>query len=186
MGILNHIIQSRMLPAFDAGQNLALSDWIATEFVGDQHLRNMLTADQVLAEEPDSSLLIATWMDHDLKHLSIWIDGTIKVLRFPVNLNEDLVDMALVTCGWTLTANPSSILMTKLETPAPDGFITGDNSTLIQDGFYIAIAQVEIVVKSDGIRYVSHGKRCRLYVGWWCVLVIPIVSIRLLILQRHD
>ena len=151
MGVLNHIVETLVLAMFDTGQEAAFCRGITAQLVGDQDTGHILTADQQLTQEADRRLLIAMPVHHNLKHLAMLVDRAVQILRFPVDLDEDLINVPLVTCLWAMPTDASCIGMAELETPIPDRFVADRDPTLGQNGFYIAVTQVEIEVEPDGM-----------------------------------
>ena len=149
MGILNRIVEALVLAMIGTGQDTVFCRGVTAQLVGDQDAGHILTTDQQLTEEADRGLLIAAGVHHNLKNMAVLIDSAVQILRFPVDLDEDLIDVPLVPRLWTVPANAPGIGMAELETPIPDRFIADKDATLGQDGFHIAVTQRKAKIEPD-------------------------------------
>ena len=151
MRILNHMVEALVLAMIDTGQAAAFCRWVTAQLVGDQYAGHLLAADQQFTEEADCSLLITARVYHHLKDRAVLVDGALPILRFAVELDENLVHRPSVSWSGTMSAVLAGIGMTKLQTPIADRFLADDDPTFGQDRFHIAVTQVEIEVKPDGM-----------------------------------
>ena len=113
MRVLRSIVQTLVVPMFDAWNQFLLSGPIASEFVGDDDSGGETSRFQQFAEEFLRRAFIAMTLHQDVEDLTVGIHRSPEVIRLPLNGDHNLVKMPLVSrLGATATnlINVSSML----------------------------------------------------------------------------
>jgi hypothetical protein len=76
---------------FNTRQDLAFGSTIGSEFVGHNHSGHVAQTLQQLAKEPRGSLLVTAALDQHIKHFSVLIDRSPKVVQFASDADEDFI-----------------------------------------------------------------------------------------------
>jgi hypothetical protein len=113
---------------------------------------------QELSEEPSRRLLVATFLDKNVNHLTVLINCAPKVLESTADLHEDLVQMPNVTDSPIAPAKPSGIFSTELATPLANGFVGHENPSLSQEIFDVAQAEREAMIEPHRVADDLRGK----------------------------
>jgi hypothetical protein len=97
MRILGAIVQVVALPVLDIRQKLALGHAVALQLVGDENARYVLQLLQETLEEALRCPGAAAGLYQNVKHGAVLIDGAPEIMLFPVDPNEDFVQVPFVT-----------------------------------------------------------------------------------------
>ena len=97
MRVLSAIVEVAALSVLNVWQHLAFRCAVAPQLVGHDHTRHILQAAKQPFEEPLCRLRISTTLYKDVEHDAILVHRAPEVLKLPLDPDEDLVQMPLVT-----------------------------------------------------------------------------------------
>jgi hypothetical protein len=95
----------------DRRQHASVGRRVAAHLVRDQTPWRPALPFQQLAEEALGRTPIAPWLDEDVDHVAVLVDGPPEILLAPVDVHEQFVQVprvAQVSCAWRI-ANSLSI-----------------------------------------------------------------------------
>jgi hypothetical protein len=90
------LFSTRVLPMFHARQDLTFGGTITSEFIGNNHSRNVLQPFQQFPEKSLGGLCVASALDQDIKHVAMLIHRTPQIVLLPIDLEKNLVQMPFV------------------------------------------------------------------------------------------
>jgi len=131
---------------FNTGHHLNSCRAIATELVRDDYSWHVLQPLQKLAKELLSSLLIATALRQNIKHIPILINCSPKIMSLSVYSDEYLIEMPLISSSRTPSAQMICESLAELLAPLSDSFIGENNASLCHKQFDISVAEREAKV----------------------------------------
>jgi hypothetical protein len=97
MRVLRPIVEAFVLAMLDTGQQLLFRCARAPQLIRNQHPRHLLTALEQLAEELLGGLLVPPTLHQNIQHVPVLINGAPQLVLFPIDGEEDLSEMPLVT-----------------------------------------------------------------------------------------
>jgi hypothetical protein len=151
MRVLTSVIEITTLTVFDPGQYLPLGRAVALQLIGDNNAWHVLEPFEQLAKELLGGVLIAPALDQAIEDMVVLIDGSPEVMALTINCEKHLIQVPFV--AWLRASVPQlvSVVLPKLQTPLPDGFMSDVDTALEHDLLHIAIAQGEAVVEPDAM-----------------------------------
>jgi len=123
--ILRSIVQTLVLPVFNAWDQRFFSRPIASQFVGDNDSGGKTRQFQQFAEEFLRRSLVAMRLHEDIEDLTVCIHGPPQVILLTFNRDHDLVQMPLVGRLGTTTTNLMGVGLSKfLHRLRMDSYVT--------------------------------------------------------------
>ena len=124
---------------------------VAPELVGHQPPRFLpLTLEQP-SEEALCGAPISTWLDEDVDHIAVLVDGTPEILTLALDGDEELVQVPRVTQPPFPPLQTAGIAGTELPTPVADALVGNGDSALRQKVLDVSEDQTEPVIQPDGV-----------------------------------
>jgi hypothetical protein len=158
MRVFRAVIQIPALPVFDLGKQLALCYNIASQFVGDDHTRNILKAFQQPAKEPFGRVAVSPSLNKDVEHYAFLIHSTPKIVLYSVDSDEHLVHVPFVSGAWPSASKVAREGLPKLLAPLTDRLIGDDDATFSHEQLNIPQAEAENVIQPDSMTDDLGGK----------------------------
>jgi hypothetical protein len=90
------IVQPFVLLMFHPWRYLAFGSSITSEFISNDHTRNVLQLFEQLAEKAFGSLFVPSALHQDVQHVAILIYSPPEIVRFPVDLQIDFIQVPFV------------------------------------------------------------------------------------------
>src|SRR5262245_23561726 len=149
MRILTAVVEIATLPVFHAGQDLALRGAVALELVRNDYTRHVLQALEQLAKKLLRRLLIPPALHEDVKHVIVLVDSAPEVMALPVDGQEHLVQVPLVTWLGASALQLIRVRLPKLQTPLADGLVGHVDAALEQELLHVTVAQREAIIEPD-------------------------------------
>ena len=115
---------------------------------------------QALEELPEELLrgpLVAPALDQDIEHVVVLIDGAPQVMTLPVDRQKHLVQVPFVAWLGAPTLQLIGVVLPKLQTPLPDGFMRDVDPACKEQLLYIAVTQREAVGEPNPMAMISPG-----------------------------
>lgn len=140
MRVFGSVIQSLVLPVFDTRKDLAPGRAVAGQFIRDDHARDVLAAFQQLAEKFLRRVLVPPALHENIEDTAVLVNRPPQRGGLPIDRQEHLVQVPLVSRSETPTAEFIRILLTKLQRPPPDGFVAQHNTACGHEFFNITKA----------------------------------------------
>ena len=97
VGVLGSVVSVATLTVFHTWQHLPFRGPIAAKLVGDEHAWDVPTAPHKLPEELLGSTLVPAALHEDIQYVTFLIDCPPQVVPLPVDPQEHLVKVPLVT-----------------------------------------------------------------------------------------
>jgi len=94
---------------------------------------------------------IAPWLNEDVDHVTVLVDGPPQILQATVDVHEQFVQVPRVAQGSLPLPQDTSVRRTELLTPLPNRLVGHSDAPLSEEIFGIAEAQTETVVQPDGM-----------------------------------
>ncbi len=113
-------------------KQLAPRHAVALKFIGHDHARHVIQALQQPSEKPFGRLAISPWLNEDVEHDAVLIDGTPQIMLHALDPDEHLIDVPLVPGSWSAAADAFCEGLAKLRAPPSNRLIGDDNTTLSQ------------------------------------------------------
>ena len=120
------------------GKQFALSDAVASQFVSDDHSRQVLQALQQSPEEALGSIGVAPVLNKDVEHNTVLIHGTPEIVLHALDPDEHLVKVPLVPWLRPAAAQAVGKALAEFPAPSPHRLIGDDNTSLSQKQLDIA------------------------------------------------
>jgi hypothetical protein len=124
---------------------------VAAKLVRDQTPWHAALPFQQLPEEACGRPAIAPWLEEDVDHVAVLIDGPPQILLAPLDVHEEFVQMPGVAQASLPTPEDTSVCGTEGETPLPNRLIGHGDAPLGEEIFGISEAQTEPVVQPDRV-----------------------------------
>ncbi len=105
------------------GHHPAARRSVAPELVGDQPPGLAALCLQQPVEEALCGPAIATWLDEDVDHIAVLVDGTPEIVPLTPDGDEELVQVPRVAQSTLSPLEPAGVLGAELPTPLPDGLV---------------------------------------------------------------
>jgi hypothetical protein len=159
-----------MLSVLHTWQHLLFCRAIAGQLIGDQHLRDVLTALEQLAKELLGSLFVASALEEDIEHIPMLINCAPQIVQFAVDFKKHLVEVPFITGLGTSTTELVGILLAKLLASLADGLVGHYDASGGHQLFDITIAEREAEVQPSRVRDDLGRKSIALIAGrgWYC------------------
>jgi hypothetical protein len=151
MRVFRPIVQTFVLTMLDTGQHLLLRCALAPQLIRDQHTRDVLTALEQLSEELLGGLLVPATLHQYIQHVPVLINSPPQIVLFPVDGEEDLIEMPRITGLCPPPAQLVRVVLAKCAAPLPDRLIREDDPARCQQFFYVAIAEGESILEPHGL-----------------------------------
>ena len=165
--ILGAIVEVAALPMLDIGQQVALRDPIAPEFVGDDHPRRILQALQQTLEEPLGGFRIPPVLHKDIENHAALIHGTPQVMLNALDPDEHLIEVPLVSRPRPTASQTMGKALAKFPTPAPHRLIGHNDAPFSQEQFHVAQTEAEHVIQPHSVADDLRGKAVAvMWVRW--------------------
>jgi hypothetical protein len=151
MRIFRSIVEPFVLPMLHARQDFMFCRSIALQFIGNDHARDVLLLFEKLAEKSLRSLLVASALNQDIKHIPILVDSSPEIMGFSIDFEKDFIQVPFVA---TTRASPSQFVgvrLPKLQAPLPHCFIGYDDPSLCQQFFDITKTERKAKIQPDGV-----------------------------------
>ncbi|MDQ1013572.1 hypothetical protein QFZ43_000121 [Streptomyces afghaniensis] len=105
MAVLGPVVEVLRLTVLDAGHDFSVGGAVGAEPVGDDHPRHRVRLLHQAAEEAPGRGLVPAVLHEDVQDVAVLVDGPPQVLRFSIDLDEDLVQVPFVCdvpvwCQW--------------------------------------------------------------------------------------
>ncbi len=99
---------------------------VACQLVRDEYARHILAALEELAEELFGSTLVPATLHQYVQHVALLVFSPPQVVRLPVDLEEDFVQMPLIPWSGPTMTQLVGVGLPELQAPLADRFV-GDN-----------------------------------------------------------
>ena len=106
---------------------------------------------QQLTKEALGSTLVPTLLDKDIQHLAILIDRAPQIVALSVHRDKHFVEMPRVPRSPLAMPQLPRKLLPKFPTPLADRLVADGDPTLGPELFDLPEAEVEAMIKPDGI-----------------------------------
>ena len=136
---------------FDPGCKFTVCHAIASQFVGHDYSRHILETFQQPPKESLRCPAIPSCLNEDVQYDAVLIHGTPKIMLHPLDPDEHLIQMPLVTGSRTTTAQAFGKTLAKFLAPAPNGLMGDDDATLRQQELNISKAEAEDMIQPDSV-----------------------------------
>ncbi|MDQ0904508.1 hypothetical protein QFZ22_000493 [Streptomyces canus] len=114
MAVLGPVVEVLRLAVLDGGHDLAVGRFVGAELVADDHPRHRTGPLHQPAEETPGRGLVPPVLHQDV---AVLVDGPPQILLFPVDLDEDLIQVPLVPRPRLPTAQRIGVGLPELATP---------------------------------------------------------------------
>jgi len=104
-------------------KQLALSHTVASQFIGHDHARHILKAFKQSSEESFGRSGMPSWLNEDVEHDAVLINGAPQIVLHPSNPDEHLVHVPLVPRPWPAPPHAVREGLAKLLAPPTDRLI---------------------------------------------------------------
>ncbi len=147
VGVFGPVVQVAALAVFHTGQYLPLGSAVTGELVGDEHAWDIRAALEQLAEELLGGTLVPAVLDQDVEDMAILVDGAPEVMALPIDLEENLVEMPLISWSSTTAAELIRVRLAEFATPLPHRFVGHDDPTGEEELFDLSETEREAMVE---------------------------------------
>jgi hypothetical protein len=151
MRVLGPIIQIAALPMLNLGKQLALSDAIAAQLVGHDDARLILQTLQQSLEKALCGIGVTAWLNQDVEHNPILVDGAPEVVLNTLDPDENLIQVPFIAWPRPPVAHAIGERRGKILAPAPDCLVGDNDAALSQNKLNIPQTEAEDVVQPDGV-----------------------------------
>jgi hypothetical protein len=146
MRVFRAIVQVPALSMFDLGKQLAPGRAIASKFIGNDHARDILKSLQQSSKEAFGGFRIPPWLNEDVKHDTVLIHRSPKVVLHSLDPDEHLIKMPLVAGPRTAAAQTVGKGLAELLAPAPNRLVGEDHAPFGQEQLNVPQAEAENVI----------------------------------------
>jgi len=136
----------------NAGQHNPFRRRVAAQFVSNDHAWTARRGTQQLAEEPDGSKSVPSWLDENIENDTVLVDRSPEIVGDSVDLEEDFIQMPFVTGPSATPSQTGGIRSTKFVAPASDRLIAEQYSPSGHQFFHITEAHTEPEVQPNAVR----------------------------------
>lgn len=126
MGESGTVIQSLVLAVLDAWHQLLASDFIAFEFVGDDHPRHIAQSLEELAKKTLGGALVAARLNQNIQHAH----RSPERVTSPVDAEIDLVQMLCIAVPGHPTVPFVGEVLAEFQTPLADRLVGDDGAAI--------------------------------------------------------
>ena len=106
-----------MLPVFHTLQYFFLSSLVVFQLIGDDDSGGKAGYFEQFSEKLLCSRFIPSALHEDIEHHTMLVNGPPQVELLPLNCDEHLIEMPLITRLWPLLTDLIGIALGKFETP---------------------------------------------------------------------
>jgi hypothetical protein len=135
------------MTAATAGPSDSMVSRIGAELVGEDHPRHRADLLQQRAQEAPGGGLVPAVLPEDVQDVAVLVDGPPQVLLFPIDLDEDLVQVPFVTRPGLPAAQRARVLLPELGAPAAHRLVGDGHAALEHELLDLAEGQREAVVQ---------------------------------------
>ena len=121
-----------ILAVNNRGHHVFPRSTVAFEFIGDHSSRRLALVLQYLAEKPFSSTFITPFLNKDIDHVIILIDGAPEIISNAIDRDENLIHKPHVAQSPLSFAKLTRVLRSEFKTPLPDRLIRNNKAALSQ------------------------------------------------------
>ena len=151
MRILDAVVQTLMLPEFEAFEHFSFGCFVAFQFVGHDDPRHKACRLEQFAKELLIHSFVTIALNQDIKDLPFDIHCPPYVALLALDGDHDLIEM-LFTCGFRATAtNLIHVDLSKFFAPLANGCVGHLNAPIDHHFLDIAVVQRKGVVESDTV-----------------------------------
>ena len=136
----------------NAGEHNPFRRRVAAQFVGNDHAWAARRGTQQLAEEPDGSKSVPSWLDENIENDTVLVDRSPEIVGDSVDLEEDFIQMPFVTGPSATSSQTGGIRSTKFVAPASDRLIAEQYSPSGHQFYHITEAHTEPEVQPNAVR----------------------------------
>ena len=116
----------------DIRKQAALSDTVAPQLVSHDHPWHVLQACKQPSEEALGGIGVSPFLNKDIEHNAVLIDGTPQIMLHSLDPDEHLIDVPLVPGSWSAAAKAFCEGLAKLLAPPTNRLIGDDDATFSQ------------------------------------------------------
>src|SRR2546427_10453371 len=135
----------------DRGHHEAVSRRVAAKLVRDQTPWRTALRFQQLPEEAFGGTPVAPWLNEDVDHVAVLVDGPPEIVLATLDIHEQFVQVPGVAQASLPVPQDTGVLRTEPPTPLPNRLVGYGDAPLSEEIFGIAEAQTEPVVEPDGV-----------------------------------
>ena len=125
----------------NARKQTALSDAVAPQLVGHDHPWHVLQALQQPSEEALGGIGISPFLNKDIKHNAVLVDGAPEVVLSALDPDEYLIEVPFVPWPRSAATNATGKTLAEFLAPAPHRLVGDSNAPLGQEQLNIAQAE---------------------------------------------
>src|SRR6266852_2386275 len=115
--------------------------------VGDETAWHVALSFQELTEKARRRPPVSARLHEDVDDVPVLVDSTPQVLPLPLNRDEQLIQIPLVTEAPLTAPKPTRIVESKGLTPVPNRFVRDRDAPLREQVFHIAETETETMVE---------------------------------------
>ena len=134
---------------FYLGKQLAPGDTVASQLISHDHAWHVLKAFQQAAKEALRGFGVPPWLNQDVEHNAVLIDGTPKIVLHAPDPDEHFVHVPLVSRPWSAASQAARESMAELLAPLTNRLIGDNHATFSQQQLNIPQAEAEHVIQPD-------------------------------------
>src|SRR6516162_7688405 len=124
MRVLTAVVEGATLAVFDPRQDLALRRAVALALLGDDHPWHVLQTLEQRAKKLLRRVRIAPALHQNVEDIIVLVHRTPERMALPVDRQKHLVEVPLVPWLGASTLQLIGVVLSKLETPLADGFVS--------------------------------------------------------------
>jgi hypothetical protein len=149
--IFRPIVQASMLAMLNTRQACSLSCRITAQLMRDQHAGHVLVALQQFTKACLRSPCVSAALHEDIQNCAVMIHRPPQIVRFPIDVQEDLIEVPRIAGLSSAPTELVGILLTEFQAPLSHGFVAHDDATFRQQFLHVTVAEVEPKVEPDGM-----------------------------------
>src|SRR5271166_5869542 len=147
MGVLSPVIEVFRAAMGHRRNQLAVSDPVAGQLVGDNNPRHIPQALEQLAEKSLGCFGVSPRLDQDVEHVAVLVDRAPQVMRDAVDLDENLIEVPFIAGARSAPTQLVGVVRPELGTPGSDRLV-GEHHTAGQHQLLnVAQAQRKTVIQ---------------------------------------
>ena len=151
MRILRPIIQILASSVINTGQHLARNDIVTTQAISHKNTRTTECGVKNMREKAFCRLGIASRLQQDIQDQTLTVNRPPQIVPVSINGYKDLIQVPFISRFPPPLTHLLGKVRSKSITPAANGLVAHDNSTLRQKQFDIAKAERQSEIQPDGI-----------------------------------
>ena len=145
------VVETLVLPVFDARHNLALGRPVALELVGHEDPGDIAQPLEQFAKEALGRFAITAGLHQDVERVAVLIHRPPEIVVLAVHGEHHLIQMPFVPALRLSATERVGIVLPELERPLTNGFVGDDDAAMGQEVFHIPEAQREPEVQPHGV-----------------------------------